>query len=121
MVPLPRVAPGAEFPPLSVGRDDRVFVLTGAGISAESGVKTFRDSGGLWEGHRIEDVATPEAFARDPRKVWEFYEARRRAAARAAPNPGHRALAEMEIRFSEFLIATQNVDALHGRAGSRNL
>ena len=99
----------------------RVSVLTGAGMSAESGIATFRGAGGLWEGHRIEDVATPEAFARDPRRVWEFYEARRRGAAKAKPNPGHLALAEMEGRFAEFLIATQNVDGLHSRAGSRNL
>ncbi len=105
----------------SLSRARRVAVLTGAGMSAESGIKTFRGAGGLWEGHRIEDVATPEAFARDPRRVWEFYEARRRSAARAVPNSGHAALAEMENRFDEFLVATQNVDDLHRRAGSRNL
>jgi len=105
----------------SVRRASRVAVLTGAGISAESGIPTFRVAGGLWEGHRIQDVATPEAFARDPRRVWEFYEARRRGAAKASPNPGHVALAEMEDRFSEFLVATQNVDGLHRRAGSRKL
>jgi len=99
----------------------RVSVLTGAGVSAESGIATFRGAGGLWEGHRIEDVATPEAFAADPLKVWRFYEARRRAARDAQPNAGHRALAEMEDRFPEFLVATQNVDGLHRRAGSRSL
>jgi len=72
MVPLPKVARGEEFAALAVGPNDRVFVLTGAGISAESGVRTFRDAGGLWEEHRIEDVATPEGFARDPGLVWRF-------------------------------------------------
>ena len=99
----------------------RVGVLTGAGVSAESGIATFRGAGGLWEGHRIEDVATPEAFAADPERVWRFYEARRRGARAAEPNPGHAALAAMEARFPEFLVATQNVDGLHRRAGSREL
>lgn len=99
----------------------RVAVLTGAGISAESGIPTFRDAGGLWEGIRFEDVATPEAFGRNPTRVWEFYEARRRAAAAALPNAGHVALAKLEERFDDFLLATQNVDGLHRRAGSRNL
>jgi NAD-dependent deacetylase len=102
-------------------RATRVSVLTGAGISAESGIPTFRGAGGLWEGHRIEEVATPEAFHADPVKVWRFYEARRRAARAAAPNPGHAALAAMEARFPRFLLATQNVDGLHRRAGSRRL
>ena len=102
-------------------RATRVSALTGAGISAESGIPTFRGAGGLWEGHRIEEVATPEAFRADPGKVWRFYEARRRAARDAAPNPGHAALAAMEARFPEFLLATQNVDGLHRRAGSRKL
>jgi len=99
----------------------RVSVLTGAGVSAESGIATFRGAGGLWEGHRIEEVATLEAFAEDPERVWRFYEMRRRNARDARPNPGHEALAAMEGRFSEFLLATQNVDGLHRRAGSRNL
>ena len=99
----------------------RVSALTGAGVSAESGIPTFRGAGGLWEGHRIEEVATPEAFRADPAAVWRFYEARRRAARDAAPNAGHRALAAMEARFPEFLLATQNVDGLHRRAGSRKL
>ena len=98
-----------------------VSVLTGAGVSAESGIATFRGAGGLWEGHRIEEVATPEAFAADPDKVWRFYEARRRGARSAAPNPGHAALAAMETCFPEFLLATQNVDGLHRRAGSRKI
>jgi NAD-dependent protein deacetylase/lipoamidase len=98
-----------------------VAVLTGAGVSAESGVPTFRGAGGLWEGFRIDEVATPEAFARDPRRVWEFYEARRRAVRAACPNPAHRALAAMEGIFDDFLLATQNVDGLHARAGSRRI
>jgi len=98
-----------------------VSVLTGAGVSAESGIATFRGAGGLWEGHRIEDVATPEAFAKDPERVWRFYEMRRQNAREARPNPGHTALAELEKRFPRFLLATQNVDGLHRRAGSRNL
>jgi NAD-dependent deacetylase len=99
----------------------RVSVLTGAGVSAESGIATFRGAGGLWEGHRIEEVATPEAFAEDPARVWRFYEARRRAVREAAPNSGHAALAAFEARFAAFHVATQNVDGLHRRAGSRNL
>ncbi len=99
----------------------RVSVLTGAGVSAESGIATFRGAGGLWEGHRIEDVATPEAFAENPEGVWRFYEMRRRNAREARPNAGHAALAAMEARFSGFLLATQNVDGLHRRAGSREL
>ncbi len=99
----------------------RVSVLTGAGVSAESGIATFRGAGGLWEGHRIEEVATPDAFAEDPERVWRFYEMRRRNAREAKPNPGHAALAAMERRFPRFLLATQNVDGLHRRAGSRNV
>src|SRR5437868_4539839 len=78
----------------------RVAVLTGAGVSAESGLSTFRDAGGLWEGHAIEDVATPRAFESNPRLVWQFYNARRAGLARALPNPAHRALADMEQRWS---------------------
>lgn len=95
------------------------MVLTGAGISAESGVPTFRDAGGLWEGHRVEDVATPEAFARDPLTVQRFYDARRRAAALAEPNAAHLALARLEDALGDdLLVVTQNVDDLHERAGS---
>ncbi|MGB8262071.1 MAG: NAD-dependent deacylase [Terracidiphilus sp.] len=101
---------------------DRVFVLTGAGISAESGLPTFRAEDGLWAGNRIEDVCTPEALERNPWKVWEFYSARRAAGAAAEPNPGHIALAELEARLGErFFLCTQNVDDLHERAGSRRL
>jgi NAD-dependent deacetylase len=119
MVPLPRIAPGKEFPPLFIGPADRVFVLTGAGISAESGVKTFRDAGGLWEQHRIEDVATPEGFARDPGLVWRFYSERRRQAGGVQPNPAHLALAKLQQRIgARLFLCTQNVDPLHERAGS---
>jgi len=122
MVPLPKVAPGTQFPPLRVGPSDRVFVLTGAGISAESGVRTFRDAGGLWEEHRIEDVATPEGFERDPRLVWRFYSERRQKLGSVHPNPAHLALARLEQRIGDrFFLCTQNVDPLHERAGSRRV
>lgn len=97
----------------------RVLILTGAGISAESGVPTFRDADGLWEGHSFEEVATPEAFARDPDTVQRFYDARRAALAGVEPNPAHQALARLEEALGEdLLIVTQNVDDLHERAGS---
>jgi NAD-dependent deacetylase len=93
-----------------------IVVLTGAGISAESGIDTFRDAGGLWEQHKVEDVATPEGFARDPDLVLGFYDMRREALAKARPNAAHRALARLEAEFSgELLIVTQNVDDLHER------
>lgn len=95
----------------------RICVLTGAGISAESGLATFRDAGGLWESHRVEDVATPEAFARDPALVHRFYDMRRARAAQAQPNAAHRALARLAGR-DEVTLVTQNVDDLHDRAGS---
>ncbi|MFE5672165.1 NAD-dependent deacylase [Agromyces sp. NPDC056523] len=101
------------------GAMPHIVVLTGAGISAESGVPTFRDAGGLWEGHRVEDVATPEAFERDPDTVQRFYDARRRAVASVAPNPAHAALARLEAEFGDdLLLVTQNIDDLHERAGS---
>jgi NAD-dependent deacetylase len=102
---------------------DRVTVLTGAGVSAESGVPTFRDAGGLWEGHRVEDVATPSAFRRDPVLVWRFYRARRSALGRVRPNPGHQALVRLEQRLGpdRFALVTQNVDGLHRAAGSRHV
>ncbi len=97
----------------------RVAVLTGAGVSADSGVPTFRASDGLWEGHRIEDVATPSGFARDPDLVWEFYNQRRVNVAGVTPNPGHDALAALERHYGDgFTLATQNVDGLHQVAGS---
>lgn len=107
------------------GRDNRgmrVVVLTGAGISAESGIPTFRGPDGLWEGHRVDDVATPEGFARDPDRVQRFYDQRRRALAHVEPNAAHRALARLEAALgSDLLVVTQNVDDLHERAGSRRV
>jgi NAD-dependent deacetylase len=105
-----------------LGSATEVAVLTGAGVSAESGLATFRGAGGLWEGHRVEDVATPSAFHRDPALVWRFYNARRDNLRQAQPNPGHRALVALEDRFGgRFTLATQNVDGLHAAAGSRRL
>jgi NAD-dependent deacetylase len=95
----------------------KLIVLTGAGISAESGIATFRDSGGLWEGHRVEDVATPEGWRRDPELVLDFYNQRRKNALDVKPNKGHEILVELERNF-EVTIITQNVDNLHERAGS---
>lgn len=98
-----------------------LVVLTGAGISAESGIGTFRDLGGLWESHRVEDVASPEGFARDPALVHRFYNLRRRKllSGDIHPNPAHRALVRLESRFpGDFLLVTQNIDDLHERAGS---
>jgi NAD-dependent deacetylase len=104
---------------MRIAKDASIVILTGAGISAESGVRTFRDAGGLWEGHRVEDVATPEGFARDPALVHAFYNARRRQLAEVAPNAAHAALADLERRWpGEVLLVTQNVDDLHERAGS---
>lgn len=100
-----------------------IVILTGAGISAESGIKTFRDHGGLWEGHKIEDVATPEAFVRNPDMVHQFYNLRRQQLlSSATPNAAHIALAEFEKQFSgTFTLVTQNVDNLHEQAGSHEL
>ncbi|MFH1136651.1 MAG: NAD-dependent deacylase [Pseudomonadota bacterium] len=100
---------------------DGIAVLTGAGISAESGVPTFRGPGGLWNNYRAEELATPEAFRRDPRLVWEWYQWRRNLMAEKKPNPGHLALAELEERTPDFTLITQNVDGLHALAGSRNI
>ncbi len=101
---------------------DRLFVLTGAGISAESGLATFRGSGGLWNGHRVEEVATPEAWQANPELVWRFYSQRRRDALAAQPNAAHKALAKLEERLGDrFYLCTQNVDDLHERAGSRRI
>jgi NAD-dependent deacetylase len=98
-----------------------VLVLTGAGISADSGVRTFRDAGGLWEGHRVEDVATPVGWERDPRLVWRFYQERRAQLRTVQPNAAHHALAafarRLEAAGHEFVLVTQNVDDLHDRAG----
>jgi len=102
---------------------NRLAVLTGAGISAESGLATFRGAGGLWEGHAVEDVATPMAFERDPGLVWRFYNARRASLRTARPNLGHEALVRLEERFGDgrFALITQNVDGLHRAAGSRRV
>jgi NAD-dependent deacetylase len=110
------------FPPL--GLDDRtaLLVLTGAGVSAESGLPTYRGTGGLWRSLPFERLASPAGFHADPALVWRFYSERREAALRAEPNPGHRALVEAERRLGErFLLVTQNVDGLHRRAGSERL
>jgi NAD-dependent deacetylase len=114
-----RVGPSEEFEPIPIRKGTRVLVLTGAGISAESGIPTFRDANGLWERHRVEDVATPRGFARDPRLVWRFYSERRKQMGSVQPNEAHRALAQLE-RFlgDDLFLVTQNVDPLHERAGS---
>jgi len=105
---------------IRISRQDRVFILTGAGISAESGIPTFRGAGGLWRKYRFEEVASPHAWQRDPRLVWEFYSIRRRVAARAKPNPGHFALAQLGRTLEDRLfLCTQNVDSLHEQAGSK--
>jgi NAD-dependent deacetylase len=107
---------------ISVAPEDRVFVLTGAGISAESGLPTFRAEDGLWAGFRVEDVCTPDAWRRDPAGVWAFYSARRASGQTAMPNPAHIALAELERQLGDrFFLCTQNVDDLHERAGSVRL
>lgn len=99
----------------------RLAVLTGAGMSAESGVPVFRGPGGLWEGNRPEDLATPEAFARDPAKVWRWYRWRLERVLAAEPHAGHRALVRLGREVEEFTLVTQNVDGLHQRAGSRDV
>src|SRR5215510_2188377 len=105
--------------PLPIDADTWVLVLTGAGVSAESGIPTFRGAGGLWEGNRVEEVASPEGFRRDPALVWRFYAQRRDRARGVAPNAGHLALARLEERIGDrFLLATQNVDGLHRKAGT---
>lgn len=99
-----------------------IVILTGAGVSAESGIDTFRDGGGLWEQHRVEDVATPEAFVRDPDLVQRFYDMRRAAIQTKAPNAAHDAIARLDAEWrGELLIVTQNVDDLHERAGAKRL
>jgi NAD-dependent deacetylase len=122
MVPLTKIGPGRDFAPLRVRRGEKVFVLTGAGISAESGVPTFRDADGLWHQHRIEDVATPEGFERDPVLVWRFYSERRKGVSQVQPNPAHHALARLgEAIGADLFLCTQNVDPLHEQAGSRGV
>ena len=101
---------------------DRLFVLTGAGVSAESGIPTFRGSDGLWQGHRIEEVASPVAWQRNPEMVWQFYSWRREVAGSARPNPAHQSLAELEQKLGErMFLCTQNVDSLHEQAGSKRV
>ena len=102
-------------------KETKVVILTGAGISAESGIRTFRASDGLWEEHRIEDVATPMGWERNPQLVWDFYQARRNQLFEVEPNPGHTALTTLEDHLDDMLLVTQNVDNLHERAGSKNL
>ncbi len=104
---------------LQQGQD--LVVLTGAGISAESGVPTFRGQDGLWRHYRAMDLATPQAFGRDPRLVWEFYQWRRQLLAPLQPNPAHQALAALEARLPRFTLITQNIDGLHALAGSRRI
>ena len=98
--------------------EKRIVVLTGAGISAESGVRTFRDNNGLWEEHAVEDVATPQAWQRDAGMVWRFYQARRRQLLEVEPNGAHVALADLQSRVDSVTLVTQNVDDLHERGGS---
>lgn len=98
-----------------------IFVLTGSGISAESGLPTFRGVGGLWRTHRVEELASPQGFGRDPRLVWTWYNERKSAHQSAQPNAAHFALARLENAIPDFTLATQNVDSLHLRAGSRNV
>jgi len=114
----PPNVPGLECARDWLTRASSLAVLTGAGISAESGVPTFRGAGGLWKDYKPEDLATPEAFARDPRLVWEWYNWRREQLAPAQPNAAHHALVKLEIRIARFTLITQNVDGLHDRAGS---
>ena len=104
-----------------ISKETNVVILTGAGISAESGIRTFRDSNGLWENHRIEEVATPEGWQANPQLVWNFYQQRRRQLLEVEPNQGHEALVQLENHLNDFLLVTQNVDNLHERAGSKNL
>ena len=99
----------------------RVVAFTGAGVSAESGVPTFRGAGGLWEGRPIEEVATPQGFAADPVRVWRFYDERRRNLARCRPNPAHQVLARWQRRFAAYALVTQNVDGLHEAAGAEDV
>ena len=107
---------------IPISATDSLFVLTGAGISAESGLPTFRASDGLWAGHRVEDVCAPEALERNPALVWQFYSERRAQGQKADPNPAHMALADLERQLGDrFFLCTQNVDDLHERAGSTRL
>lgn len=107
---------------ISFGETTRLLVLTGAGVSAESGIPTFRDAGGLWEGASIEDVASPDGFNRDPATVWRFYSQRRQGLTGVVPNAAHHAIARIEAQLGDrFLLVTQNVDGLHTAAGSKRV
>jgi NAD-dependent deacetylase len=107
---------------LPIDSKTRLLVLTGAGVSAESGVPTFRDANGLWQNHRFEDLASPEGFAADPLLVWKFYSQRRRGLDSVTPNAAHRALVDVERKLGDrFLLVTQNVDGLHAAAGSQRV
>lgn len=113
-----------EFPPELreiFSKTTRIVVLTGAGVSAESGMPTFRGEDGWWRNYRAEELATPHAFAKDPKLVWEWYDMRRKIIHDCLPNPAHDTIAEMEKYFDEFRLITQNVDGLHDRAGSKNI
>jgi NAD-dependent deacetylase len=119
---MPRTAPFREFAPLPLSPTARLFVLTGAGISAESGIRTFRDANGLWEQYRFEEVASPEGWRANPDVVWRFYAQRRAQAGTCEPNLAHRALAAVErVLGDRFFLCTQNVDDLHEKAGSTRL
>jgi NAD-dependent deacetylase len=114
------VASYTDFAKLAIGPEARVFVLTGAGISAESGIATFRDANGLWENYRVEDVASPEGWRKNAEVVWRFYSDRRAQAKACTPNAAHKALAALEERLqSRLFLCSLNVDPLHERAGSR--
>lgn len=104
-----------------LAKSKNLLVITGAGISHESGIPTFRGNDGLWQNYRAEELATPEAFARDPETVWEWYDWRRGIIGRAEPNGGHLAIKELEELYEHFLLITQNVDGLHGRAGNTKM
>lgn len=123
-MPDPGLRLPVTIPPAVVERLARarsVAVLTGAGISAESGIPTFRGAGGFWRNRDAMQLATPMAFAADPHLVWEFYDERRQGVAAAQPNPGHHTLVAMEAAYERFLLITQNVDGLHQRAGSKKV
>ncbi len=111
----------ADLSSFGLGSDSFITVLTGAGVSAECGIPTFRGAGGLWRTYRAEELARPEAFREDPRLVWEWYDYRRGICAGKQPNPAHHAITRLDEKVSDFLLITQNVDNLHGRAGTRRL
>jgi NAD-dependent deacetylase len=122
MSDLSMIAKYTEFDPVAIAPHERVFVLTGAGISAESGIATFRDKNGLWEQHSVEDVASPEGWKRDAELVWRFYSERRAQADTCKPNAAHVALANLEAKIgARLFLCTQNVDGLHELGGSKRV